>query len=294
MVVTVTSADQNDEERPEAPEEPDDSSEFFRAIGKQLKLLRERENLTQKQAAELLGYSEDLISSLERGRRVMQKEFLASADAKLNAGGLLKVLQEDVEKAKIKARERHPAFFRGYVRLEPLAVELHEYSIHHVPGLLQTEDHARAVFAMRKPLLAEQTIEERVLARMARQELVDRWPAPELSWIIEESVLLRPVGGKTVHAGQLRKLLEAGRKRNIELQVMPLNRPEHAGLSGPFSLLTPKGKPQLGYIEIQSFSHLITDPEEVRILAAQYGSLRAQALTPPESLALIEKMLGEL
>jgi hypothetical protein len=75
---------------------------------------------------------------------------------------------------------------------------------------------------------------------------------------------------------------------------MPLDRTEHAGMGGSFILLTPKGKPQLGYTEAQNSSRLVTDPEEVRILAAQYGSLRAQALTMQESLALIKKMLGEL
>ncbi|MEY9944084.1 helix-turn-helix domain-containing protein [Kitasatospora sp. GAS1066B] len=291
----MTAADQHDdEERPEAPEDSDDSTEFFRAIGKQLKVLRERANLTQKQTADLFGYSEDLISSLERGRRVMQKEFLLSAEVKLDAGGMFEVIQDDVEQAKAKAQLRTPVAFRVFSRLEPLAVERHQYCTHDIPGLLQTEEHARALLTMRKPLLAEQTIEERILTRMARQDLLDQWPAPELTWIIEESVLRRPIAGRSVHAGQLEKILRAGRKRNVEIQVMPLERTEHAGMSGPFILLTPKGKPQLGYIEVQSFSHLTRNPEEVRILAAKYGSLRAQALTPSESLALIEKMLGEL
>jgi Domain of unknown function (DUF5753) len=79
----------------------------------------------------------------------------------------------------------------------------------------------------------------------------------------------------------------------MELQVMPLERTENAGMGGPFILLTPKGKPQVGYAEVQNVSRLVTDAEEVRIMAAQYGTIRAQALTPRESLALIEKMLGE-
>ncbi|WP_035840631.1 helix-turn-helix domain-containing protein [Kitasatospora azatica] len=282
------------EQRPEAPEDPDDSTEFFRAIGKQLKLLRERAGLTQKQLADRLGYSEDLVSSVERGRRIPQPEFLEAADTFLKAGGLLIVTQEEIKKAKAKAQVKHPAWFRVFARHETAAVERHEYSTHDISGLLQTEDHARAVFSMRKPLLAEQTIEDRVVARLARQEILEGWPTPEASWIIEEAVLRRPIGGLRVHRGQLEKLLQVGRKRSVELQVMPQDRPEHAGLSGPFVLLTPRGKSQLGYIEVQSFSQLITDPEEVRILAAKYSSLRAQALTPPESLALIEKMLGEL
>jgi hypothetical protein len=74
---------------------------------------------------------------------------------------------------------------------------------------------------------------------------------------------------------------------------MPTDRSEHAGMGGPFVLLTPKGKPQVGYAEVQSSSRLVTDLEGVRILAARYGSIRAQALTTRESLALIENLLGE-
>ncbi|WP_306511213.1 MULTISPECIES: Scr1 family TA system antitoxin-like transcriptional regulator [Streptomyces] len=64
-------------------------------------------------------------------------------------------------------------------------------------------------------------------------------------------------------------------------------------MDGPFVLLTPKGKPQVGYLEVQGASHLITDPEEVRMPAARYGAIRGQALTPGESLALMVELLGE-
>lgn len=74
---------------------------------------------------------------------------------------------------------------------------------------------------------------------------------------------------------------------------MPTDRSEHAGMGGAFVLLTPKGKPQLGYTGMQNSSQLISDPEEVRILAARYGSIRAQALTMRESLTLIESLQGE-
>ncbi|MFC9330556.1 helix-turn-helix domain-containing protein [Kitasatospora sp. NPDC057015] len=281
------------EQRPEPPDDPDGATDFFRAIGKQVKLLRERAGLTQKELGDRLGYGEDQISSLERGRRTPQPEFLDAADELLGAVGLLKAAKEDLAKAKAKARVRHPAWFRDYARLEAEAVELHFYSTHNVPGLLQTESHARALYAMRKPLLAEQVIEERVVARLARQEILTHWPTPLVTCIIEEAVLRRPIGGWDVHRRQLEQLLRLGALRSMELQVMPLDRAEHAGLGGPFTLLTPKARPQVGYVEVQNVSRLCTDSEEVRILAARYGSLRAQALTPPESLALIEKTLGE-
>ncbi|MEV6973037.1 helix-turn-helix transcriptional regulator [Kitasatospora sp. NPDC093806] len=267
--------------------------DFFRAIGKQLKLLRERAGLTQREFAVKAGYTESLIGAVEQGKRTPQPDLLVAADTHLNAGGLLSVTKDDIERAKAKSRVRHPAWFRDYAGLEPGAEELHFWSLDGVPGLLQTEAHARAIFAMRQPLLSDEVIEMRVAARMARQEILASWPRAMFSWVIDESVLHRPFGGRDVHAGQLRRLLEVGNTRGMVVQVMPLDRTEHAGTGGSFTLITPKGRSQMGYIEVQTSSRLITDQNEVRILNARYGTLRAQAHTPKESLSLIEKILGE-
>lgn len=270
------------------------SSDLMRAIGKQMKVLRERAGLTQRELGNQLGYSEELISSVERGRRTPQPELLTAADEVLDAGGVLKATIEDVERAKAKARVRHPAWFRDYARLEREAVEINDYSCHDIPGLFQTHGRARALYEMRKPLLDEETIEQRVASRLARQEILTRWPPPMVTAVIDESVLRRPLGGREVHKEQLEHLLRLGSMRSVELQVMPMDRTEHAGMGGPFILLTPKGKPQIGYTEVQHYARLTSDPEEVRILAARYGSIRAQALTMRESLALIKDLLGEL
>ncbi|MBV2153346.1 helix-turn-helix transcriptional regulator [Kitasatospora sp. SUK 42] len=283
----------NDDVRTELPEDLGEVSDFFRAIGKQIKLLREQAGLTQKELGERIGYGEHLISAVERGLRTPQPEFLIAVDRELNAGGLLAIAKDDVMRARNKARVRHPAWFRGYVELEPVAVEIHEHSMYAIPGLLQTEAHARALYGMRQPLLTEEVIEERVTSRIARQEILTRWPRAIFSWVIDESILLRPLGGWDVHKEQLIHLLTVGQMRGMAIQVMPLNRGAHAGLGGPFTLITPKGRPQTGYIEAQQSSRLITDQEEVRIMNARYGALRAQAHTPEESLTLIEKMLGE-
>ncbi|MFF6779185.1 helix-turn-helix domain-containing protein [Streptomyces sp. NPDC012637] len=285
---------------PEQPEQPEESYEeeeqstaLNRAIGKQLKLLRERAGLTQRELGDRLGYSEDLISSLERGRRTPQREFLEAADELLGAGGLLKAAIEDVEKAKAQAKVRHPEWFKGYARLESSAVEINFYSTLAPPGLLQTEDFMRTVLNGRQPLLSEETVEQRVASRLARQEILTRWPAPMVTALIDESVLRRRLGGHKVWQGQLEHLLRLARLRNITLQVLPLDSEENPGVDGPFILLTPKGKQQVGYLEVQGVGQLITHPEEVRILAARYGSIRGQALTPRESLALMQELLGE-
>ncbi|MFF7239104.1 Scr1 family TA system antitoxin-like transcriptional regulator [Streptomyces collinus] len=279
--------------RPEPSEDTDDLLDLNRAVGRQVKLLRERADMTQKELGERLGYGEDLISSLERGRRTPQPEFLDAVDDLLGAGGLLKATKEDVARAKARARVRHPAWFRDYARLEAEAVEVNFYNNHDIPGLFQTERRTRALYEMRKPLLDEETIEQRVASRIGRQEILTQWPPPMVTAVIEEVVLRRPIGGRDVHKQQLNRLLELGRLRTVELQVMPTDRTEHAGMGGPFTLLTPKGKPQVGYTEVQAVARLATDMDEVRILAARYGSIRAQALTPRESLALIERMQTE-
>lgn len=286
-------ADTEREERPEPAEDADSAADLFRALGRQVKLLRERAGLTQRELGERLGYGEEQISSLERGRRIPQPEYLVAADELLGAGGLLKVAVEDVVRAKAKSRVRHPAWFRDYARMEQEAVELGFYSNQVVTGLLQTEDYARAIFSMRRPLLDEDTIELRVADRMARQAMVDRWPGPTMSFVLEEVILQRPIGGRATLAGQLMQLLRIGRLRTVELQVMPTDREEHPNTDGAFTLVTPKGGQQVAYSEGQRYSRLITDSDEVRIIASRYGILRAQALTPRESLVLIEKLLGE-
>ncbi|MEV0495919.1 helix-turn-helix domain-containing protein, partial [Streptomyces atratus] len=248
---------------------------------------------SQKELGTATHCGEDLISAMERGVRTPQPDFLGRADRVLDAGGVLRAAVEEVREALSRSRTRHPDWFRDFARVEADSVALHECSNQAIPGLLQTEDYARAVFTKRRPLLDEQTVEKRVADRLARQQIFERWPAPTFSFVVEEAVLQRPLGGRTVHAGQLLRLSQIGRMRTVELQVMPIDRDEHPSMDGPFTLLTPKGRSEAAYTEIQGHARLITDPDEVRLFNERYGIMRAQALTPRESLTLIEKMLGE-
>ncbi|WP_228473201.1 helix-turn-helix domain-containing protein [Streptomyces cyaneochromogenes] len=282
------------ERRPETPAEAEGTTELFSALGKMLRLLRERKGWTQKEFGSKVGYGPDQIGAMERGVRVTRPEFLVKADELLDAGGLLLEAIEDVERAMKKARTRHPEWYRSYAGLEAQAVELHFYANQGVPGLLQTKDYAGAVFSRRRPLLDEETIERRVADRLDRQQIFDKWPAPMCSYVLEEVILDRPIGGRQVHADQLRQLLRIGSMRNVEIQVMPTCLEQHPNMDGAFNLLTPKGHPQVAYTEIQGYPRLITDLEEVRKIADRYGIMRAMALPPAESQALIEKKLGEL
>ncbi|UUU24252.1 helix-turn-helix domain-containing protein [Streptomyces sp. DSM 40750] len=287
-------ADEASERRPETPAEADGTTGLFTAVGKLLKLLRERAGLTQKELGEAVGYGPDAIGAMERGVRVARPEVLEKADALLDAGGLLRAMVPEIKEGMKKARTRHPEWYRDYAGLEAEAVELHHYCNHGVQGLLQTEGYARAVFTQRRPFLSEETIERRVADRLSRQQVFDRWPPPAVSYVLEEFILDRPIGGRAVFAEQLRHLLRIGSMRNVEIQVMPTCREEHPNLDSAFNLLTPKGHAQVAYTEAQGHPRLITDREEVRKIADRYGIMRAMALNPTESRALIEKKLGEL
>ncbi|GAA2130531.1 helix-turn-helix transcriptional regulator [Streptomyces synnematoformans] len=266
----------------------DEGSGILKTFGKQQKILRERLGITQKQLADRIGYGVDMVSAVEQGRRIPRPEYIDQVDVALEAGGLLKAVKDEVSRA------RYPAFFEDFAALEREAVELHAYDSQVINGLLQTEEYARAVLAARRPPVHEDTIQQRVAARLDRQAIFDRKPAPMLSYVLEETLLRRPIGGKAVLRGQLEHLLRIARLPNVEIQVMPTDREDHAGLAGPLHLLETEDGRRIAYVEVQGTSQLIVDRKTVREIEVRYGIIRAQALTPRESLELIEKILGEL
>jgi transcriptional regulator with XRE-family HTH domain len=276
------------EETAVAEPPPEPGSGILRVFGRQLKRFRIRAGLERVEFGARTGYSPSTIGAYEQGRRVPPSRFIDAADELLDAGGVLREMKEEV------ARAQFPAFFRDAARLEAEAVELHVCDTQVINGLLQTEEYARAVFTMRRPLLDEETLEQRVTARMHRQGIFSRRPAPLMSFVIEEAVLRRPIGGPRVHQGQLEQLLLVGQNRSVEMQVMPLQREEHAGLGGPFTLIETREGQRIAYVEVQKSSSLYTERSSVRGLEAQYGIIRAQALTPWESMAFVERLLGEL
>ncbi|MCP9957887.1 helix-turn-helix domain-containing protein [Streptomyces sudanensis] len=268
--------------------EDDEAGAVIKAVARQLKLWREAAGLTQAEFGAAIGYGEELVSSVERGRRIPRPEYLDAADEVLAAGGKVAAMKRDVAEA------RYPKKVRDLKRLEAEAIELCAYNNSVIHGLLQTEEYVRAVYAGSRPPFMEDELEERVAARMSRQEIVcEAVGRPVFSFIQCESTLRRPVGGTMVMRAQLERLLEVGRLRNVDLQVLPLSREENPGLGGSFRLLRLKDGTTVGHAEVQEISRVITDPRHVQVLDMRYGAIRAQALTPRQSLDLIEDMLGE-
>ncbi|MGG2459057.1 helix-turn-helix domain-containing protein [Streptomyces sp. RGM 3693] len=277
--------DQRPEDDEQSEYEPESS--ILKVFGRQLKRLREWAGMERTELGARTGYSPSTIASYEQGRRIPPPDFIDQADGVLGAHGVLIEMKEEV------ARARYPAFFRDAARLETKAVGLHVYATQAVPGLLQTEEYANAVFTMWRPLLDEETIRQRTAARLDRQKIFARSPLPTISFVIEEASLRRPLGGKAVMRGQLEQILLHGQRRNVEIQVLPTEREEHAGLGGAFTLLETHEGRRIAYVEAYRDSRLHAERKVVREIEEQYGILRAQALTPRESLAFVEKLLGE-
>ncbi|MEU6863620.1 helix-turn-helix transcriptional regulator [Streptomyces sp. NPDC046876] len=265
----------------------DESAAVIAAVGRQLKMWREAAGLDPAQFGKRMGYGANLIYKIERGARIPRPEFLDKADQVLGAGGKIAAMKTDVEKA------RYPKKVRDLAELESKAVELGAYGNHNLHGLLQTEEYMRALYEMRRPALSPDVMERYVAARMARQQVFHRLPSPALTFVLEQVTLERRIGGRGVLRRQLEHLLEVGRLRNVEMQVMPTDSEDHAGMGGQIQVLKLKDGSTVGYVEAQLMSRLLTDPKDIQILELRYGIIRSQALNPRESRAFIEKVLGE-
>nr|WSZ95357.1 helix-turn-helix domain-containing protein [Streptomyces sp. NBC_00857] len=268
--------------------EDDDSGAVVAAVGRQIKLWRTAAGLSQAEFGAAIGYGENQVYKVEAGSRIPRPEFLERADEVLGAGGKIAAMKQDVAEA------RYPKKVRGVKKLEDEAVELLAYNNSVIEGLLQTEEYAAAVFGNRRPPFSEEEVERRMSGRMARQKIIGVSTAqPLFSFVQCEATLRRCVGGRMVLRRQLERLLEVGQLRNVDLQVLPLNREENSGLDGSFRLLRLREGTTIALNEIQLISRVISNPKEVQILDMRYGAIRAQALTPRESQAFIEKLLGE-
>ncbi|WP_405447069.1 helix-turn-helix domain-containing protein [Streptomyces erythrochromogenes] len=265
----------------------DESGAVIATVGRQLKMWREAAGLDRTTFGERMGYGANLIYKIERGARIPRPEFLDKADEVLGAGGKIAAMKADVERA------RYPKKVRDLAKLESQAVEIGAYGNIVAHGLLQTEEYTCALYGLRRPAYPEEEVARLVAARMDRQKVLRQTAAPLLTVVQEESVLRRPIGGRMVLRRQLEHLLEVGRLRHVEIQVMPTAVEEHAGLAGSLQLMRLRDGTTVGHNEVQLVSRLITEPKEVQVLDMRYGMIRAQALTPRESLTFIEKVLGE-
>ncbi|WP_030553121.1 helix-turn-helix domain-containing protein [Streptomyces exfoliatus] len=254
------------------------------------KRLRMKKGLTQEQLGTQMGFTGAAISAMERLLHPVSDDMLVQLERVLGGGtGIFEEMRELVRLEKL------PEQFRGYAPIEQKAVALWLYANHVVHGLFQTEAYARALIAGGHPEPTPERVEELVLARMARKALFDRKVVCEIEVILDESVLRRPIGSEEVMREQLEYLAECARRRNVNLQVLPLDAGlggEYAGDRGMMNLVETPAHDHVAFLEIQGESLLITDRRKVSTYTQRYAKIRAQALDPRRSLGLIEELAG--
>ncbi|MFE3152861.1 MULTISPECIES: Scr1 family TA system antitoxin-like transcriptional regulator [unclassified Streptomyces] len=260
----------------------------MKLVGKLVALFRRAAGLTQSQLALLVGHQVETIASIEQGRRSLLPDLAAKLDEQLDTKG---ALAEAV--AQLPDIDLIPAWVEEYLNLEREALALSWYDNQVVPGLLQTERYAEAVFRNRVPVFSEEKVALQTAGRLERQEILHRPEPPTISFVVWEPALMLQLLDDEGHAEQLRHLRACAALPGICLQVLPLNHRTHAGLDGPFTLLETPDYQRVAYSESQRGSLLVSDPDEISILAQKYAMLRAQALSPEDTVGLLDRLLGE-
>jgi transcriptional regulator with XRE-family HTH domain len=251
--------------------------------GFELRRLREAAGLTQRQLGEVINYTGSLVGQIETARKVPTQEFSERVDAALGTDGLLSRL------VPLVLRSQLPAWFRQVAELEARATEICTFQMNMVHGLLQTEPYARAVLSV----LDETDLDDRTAVRLARQQIFGKDEPPVFWGVLSEAALHQEIGGREVMLGQLEHLLSFQSNARINIQVLPYEAGEHAGLTGSFTLFRFGSDPTIVYTEGYGSGHPSANPQTVNDCSLRYDHLRAAALSLRDSAELIRRVMEE-
>ncbi|GGU91474.1 transcriptional regulator [Streptomyces cavourensis] len=260
----------------------------MKLVGKLLARFRTEAGMTQAELAQAAGVQEDTIASIEQGRRSLVPDLAETIDDLLETKGALSTAVDNMPEYDLI-----PLWAEHYLNMEHEALALSWYDNQVIPGLLQTKAYADAVFRNRIPVYSPEEIETHTATRLQRQQILDRKKPPTISMVIWEPVLMMKLTSDEDHQEQLRHLYAMAQLPGVCLQVLPLDSRTHASLDDPFILLESPDHQHIAYTETQRGSHLISDRNEISILAQKYAMLRAHALTPFKTLRLLARLLGE-
>ncbi|MEW2399908.1 helix-turn-helix transcriptional regulator [Streptomyces sp. NPDC046862] len=266
-------------------------SDSLKTFGAVLKALREEARLTQEQFAPLVRYSVAHIAKIEQGKRFPPRDLLERSEKVLGAvaGRVLRAAARSLTRKAGLA-----SWFRQWAGIEEESISLYAYECTVIPGLLQPEPYIRALFDRRLPPLSEEQFEQQVMARLERQRLLTERPNSTFSFIIEQALLDRRLGGESVTHALLSSLLDVGRLRNVEIQIMPRVQEDHSGFEGPLYLAETAENRWVGYVEAHDCSMLVTDTKAASAMLQRYGKMRSQALSHHATASLLEQMRGAL
>ncbi|AXK37130.1 XRE family transcriptional regulator [Streptomyces armeniacus] len=269
---------------------PDRSARHL--FGAKMRAQRERAGMALEGLSDVVNISRSHLSRIETAERMPPPDLPPRLDAAFGTDGIFEELY------RLASREIHPDQYQRRMELEARAQVIGEYTAQIVPGLLQTEDYARALFTEVRPWEATQQdfeeIEELVTARMSRQARLAGDSPLEYTAVLDEGALRRGFGGAAVMRAQLAHLAQLTLTKKTMVQVLPLESGGHPLLSGMLTLLTVDKGTRVAYEESITTGTLVEEMGSVVYLQRAYDLLRARALSPEDSAAFIRSAMEDL
>ncbi|WP_344834249.1 helix-turn-helix transcriptional regulator [Actinocorallia longicatena] len=269
-----------------------------RRLALELKRIRESRGLGLHAAAHLLGRTESSLSKLENAQRGIRRPALEQILDKYAVTDLL--LRESLFALARNAKSQgwwqtyegmSSAMF-DYISIEAASASIRTWQLHLIPGLLQTDDYARAVIASGISMGKPPDIEGLAAIRSRRQQLLTSDDPPHLRVVMSEACLMQEFGGPQVRREQLRHLLAQAQLANVTIQVLPYSAQGHAGLNGSFSIFTAHNL-DIVLVENLTQGWYLEQVEETKRYSLVFDHLRAVSLSESNTLDLIERLVSE-
>ncbi|MEU4895927.1 helix-turn-helix transcriptional regulator [Streptomyces sp. NPDC044780] len=272
-------------------------------LGKRLQDLREKAGLSFEQAGRALDVTHATIRRMEKAEVGLKLPYVEKL---LRTYGVTD--PEEVEGFLALAREANkagwwhrfrdvlPEWFNTFVSLEVEANLIRAYEPHYIPGLLQTEDYARAVLRAGMPHAPETEIERNVALRMERQALLTRDNPPMLWVVMDETVVRRPIGGTETMRAQISRLIEEAEAPHIRLQIMPFDAGPHPAMYGPFHIFRfpiPE-LPDIAYTETLVSGSYFDQRDDVSAFLEALDRMCAQAAPAQTTQAILSRIRKEI
>lgn len=270
--------------------EIDGSAGVPQFYGKELRFKREEAGLTLEKLAEGSFFGITYLSEIEHGHRRMPVELAQHVDRVLGTDGFFQRRCEDVRKAKQGA---HAAFFAGVAEAETRARTINQWSGTLIPGLLQTRTYAHAVIHSTHTLDTPEEVEAKIDVRLRRAKLFDNPKTPEYWVVLHESLMRHSIVPPVEMAAQLDHIAALVRRSRVVVQILPWNGPTRPLTELPLLFMEFDSEPPLLYTEGPYHGQTIDDPALLMQYRKTYDRLRAAALPPEVSLALIEEAAEE-
>jgi transcriptional regulator with XRE-family HTH domain len=273
-----------------------------RRLGMELRRLREASGLMIEDVAKHLECSMSRVSRIETGKSVARIRDVRDMLDLYEVGD--EAQREQLLTLAKDAQQRGwwteyesvlSAGLDTYVGLEASAASLRTFQTHLVPGLLQTEEYARALIKVGRPTESPANIDRMISLRQRRQAMLADDGTLDLWAVLDEAVLRRPIGGVTVMRAQLARLLEAGELPSVTIQVLPFTRGAHPGLGGAFTIIGFPDPTDLDvvYVDSPAGNIFLEKDRDVRRHTTWFDHLRAAALPPDESADFIAAVADE-